>query len=493
MPFKAQNSPYYKVEIVLPGYGTTPRLSSKTERKAVAERMEQALRYVWEDGYYALIEALEPEGPGQGGRIDLPTLFHAWRRGKLDALARRLDDPLLRSAVRRFAQTLSYDNHQLGARHLLRMTVEPSGPLLAGRDARVSWLYEPSHIDRCVRHMIERDGYEPNTVRNGVWGFLSKFLQDRLGQADTRAILSQANRPDTDDRRDVILSPAALHRVICASEWEVRMFLLIKASTGIDKSPILRIRTRDVDFERWTLFVRDNKTRERRAVIDLPPVATYALHVLLQDRNTDQKAFRLSRGQLDYRWRKARRDAGLTPENGYEKGVRLKDLRHTFAAHYVRAGGNLAGLMGRLRHKREAQSLMYARYETSGISDMEQAAAAMGLKLPDRLRKNLTEPDVEGRTKLEIPAWWFDPSEPPRLMGAGEPEMLDVPKRGGQGGGRKGLVPDDYRQAVNQAGSISGAARLLDVSKSTVRGQCQRHRIPVPSLDDQVPGETSSK
>jgi integrase len=411
----------------------------------------------------------------------------------LAELARRVNDPLLEEAVTAFAQTLDYENHRLGARHFLRITVDPSDPLLAGKGARVSWLYEPSHIDRCVRHMIETEGYKPNTVKNGLWGFLSKFLQDRLGTPDARAILREADRPSEDDRRDVVLSPEALHRVISASEWEVRMFLLIKASTGIDKTPILRIRGRDVDEENWSLFVRDTKTRERSARIDLPPVAMYALQMLLEDRRPEERAFRLSKGQLDYRWRKARKAAGLTPENGYEEGVRLKDLRHTFAAHYLRGGGNIAGLMGRLRHSREEQSLMYGRHETNGHSDMQGAAEAMGLELPDPLKEDLSEPESNGRADWKIPEWWFDPSEPPRLPGEDGPEILDVPDRGGLGGGRKGYSEEDYRKAIEEAGSISGAARLLDVGKSLVRRQCMRHEIPVPTLDGQVPGDSDSE
>ncbi|MCS3676326.1 integrase [Salinibacter ruber] len=493
MPFKASNSSKYKVEIVLPGYGKTSRLSTKSKRKATAEKMEKALRLIWEDGFYELVEALEPEGPGKGGKIDLPTLYHAWRRDELDELARRVNDPLLKEAVKTFAQTLDYENHRLGARHFLRITVEPSGPLLAGTEARVSWVYEPSHIDRCVRHMIQAEGYKPNTVKNGLWGFLSKFLQDRLGTPDARAILREAERPSEDDRRDVVLSPEALHRVISASEWEVRMFLILKASTGIDKTPILRIRGRDVDEENWSLFVRDNKTRERSARIDLPPVAMYALQMLLKDRRPEERAFRLSKGQLDYRWRKTRKAAGLTPENGYEDGVRLKDLRHTFAAHYLRGGGNIAGLMGRLRHSREEQSLMYGRHETNGHSDMESAAEAMGLELPDRLKEDLSEPESEGRSDWQIPEWWFDRSEPPRLPGEDGPEILDVPDRGGLGGGRKGYSEADYREAIEEAGSISGAARLLDVGKSLVRRQCIRHEIRVPTLDGEVPGDSDSE
>ncbi len=493
MPFKASNSKYYKVEIVLPGYGETPRLSTKSKRKSVAEKMEQALRHIWEDGYYELVEALEPEGSGRGGRIDLPALYHAWRREELDELSRQINDPPLKGAVKAFAETLDYDNHRLGARHLLRLTVDPTGPGLAGSEARVSWLCDPSHIDQCVDYMVDTEGYKPNTVKNGLWGFLSKFLQDRLGTPEARAILSEADRPSEDDRRDVVLPPEALHRVISAAEWEVRMFLVIKASTGIDKSPILRIRGRDIDKENWTLFVRDNKTRERSARIDLPPVAMYALQVLLEDRRTEERAFRLSKGQLDYRWRKARKAAGLTPQNGYEDGVRLKDLRHTFAAHYLRGGGNIAGLKSRLRHNREEQSLMYARHDTNGHSDMQGAAEAMGLELPEQLEADLPEPDSEEDSQLEISEWWFDPSEPPRLPGEDGPEILDVPDRGGLGGGRKGHSEADYREAIEEAGSISGAARLLDVGKSLVRRQCIRHEIPVPTLDGKVPGDSDSE
>jgi hypothetical protein len=149
--------------------------------------------------------------------------------------------------------------------------------------------------------------------------------------------------------------------------------------------------------------------------------------------------------------------------------------------------------MGRLRHSREEQSLMYGRHETNGHSDMQSAAEAMGLELPDRLEEDLSEPESEGQSDWEIPEWWFDRSEPPRLPGEDGPEILDVPDRGGLGGGRKGYSEADYREAIEEAGSISGAARLLDVGKSLVRRQCIRHEIPVPTLDGDVPGDSDSE
>ncbi len=490
MPFKASNSPYYKVEITLPGYGKTPRLSAKTKRKALARKMEDALRYIWDDGRRDLIEALEPRGKGQGGRIDLPTLYHAWRQDALQSLERRLNDPPLADAVRQYARTLDYNNHRRGARHVLRMATEPSGPLLAGEQARLSWLYDSAHLDQLLQYMIHEDGYAVNTVRNEPYGFLSKFLRHRLGEADAHQILAEVDRPSEDDRREVWLTPDDVRRVVSASEWEVRMFLVLTTSTGIDKTPALRIERRDVDFDKWTLFVRDTKTKSRTRSLQLAPVALFALQLLFK-HNSGDTAFDLRKGQLDYRWRKARRIAGLTPEDGFEDGVRLKDLRHTFAVHYMKGGGSIAGLQGRLGHSRGAQSMMYARHEVEETTDMEEAAKSMGLTLPDALREELPDRSSPEQTENSIPAWWFDPDEPPRRIDGEEDETLSVPARkseGKGGGGRRGFSPDDYRRAVEKEGSIAGAARRLDVNESTVREQCIRHEIEVPTIGG-IPGE----
>lgn len=488
MPFKASNSPYYKVEITLAGYGQTPRLSTKTERKALAKKMEDALRYVWEDGHYDLIEALEPQGRGESGLIDLPTLYHAWRRGTLRDLQRRLIDPPLLEAVRSYAKTLDYSNHRRGARHLIRLTTHQGGPLLAGQSARLSWLYEASHITRCIRHMIDVDGYKANTVANHLYGFISKFLRHRLGDGDAQQILADVDRPSIDDRRDVWLTADDVRRVVSASEWEMRMLLLLSASTGIDKTPLLRIRVRDVDFETWSLFVRDTKTKSRKRTLQLAPVAVFCLQLLAEGRDASETVWDLTRGQINYRWRKARRFAGLTEDGGFSSAVRLKDLRHTFAVHYMRSGGSLAGLQGRLGHSRGAQSMMYARHELDSTTDMEQAAQSMGLQLPDWLRDEVPDPEHEASDKEQVPAWWFDRTAPPRIDG----EELPVPQRMSDteksGGGRKGYTADDYRRAVEKARTMAGAARLLDVNDKTVREQCIRHEIEVPSIGG-VPGK----
>ena len=50
-------------------------------------------------------------------------------------------------------------------------------------------------------------------------------------------------------------------------------------------------------------------------------------------------------------------------------------------------------------------------------------------------------------------------------------------------GGRKGYSPDDYREAVEETGSIRGAANELGVNYRTAYDACKRHSIYVPTLD----------
>lgn len=49
-------------------------------------------------------------------------------------------------------------------------------------------------------------------------------------------------------------------------------------------------------------------------------------------------------------------------------------------------------------------------------------------------------------------------------------------------GMRRGYDADDYRKAIAEAGSLSGAARALGVHRSTVREMVDLYEIDVPTL-----------
>ncbi|MFB6273980.1 MAG: hypothetical protein ABEL51_13905 [Salinibacter sp.] len=56
------------------------------------------------------------------------------------------------------------------------------------------------------------------------------------------------------------------------------------------------------------------------------------------------------------------------------------------------------------------------------------------------------------------------------------------PKLEYQPGEAKGLTEADYREAVREEGSILGASETLGVARTTVREQCKRYEIEVPTL-----------
>jgi len=61
-------------------------------------------------------------------------------------------------------------------------------------------------------------------------------------------------------------------------------------------------------------------------------------------------------------------------------------------------------------------------------------------------------------------------------------------------GGRVGYDADDYREAIEEHGTIRSAARELGVSRTTVREMCVRHEIEVKSLGgvpEPLPSQTS--
>lgn len=265
MPKKKPNSPYYKVQRKnLPGYGDTGLLSTRTTSLKRAREMEVLLQWLADEEMYDLLDALKPEVRGGHGRVTLADLLRAKKEGRIADVRRGLLDPPLDQVLRDFAPHLSYGNFERGLRHLLRLTSDPSEPRLAPPGARLSWLTVPAHVNTVTRWMVG-EGYKPKTVQNSVWGALSKLLQHHYGKGRARDILGEAERPNADDARDVWLTADDCHRVISACEWEMRMAMLLMASTGADVGPLLRLRVGDFDRERWTLYRHEDRLQEAHA------------------------------------------------------------------------------------------------------------------------------------------------------------------------------------------------------------------------------------
>ena len=141
--------------------------------------------------------------------------------------------------------------------------------------------------------------------------------------------------------------------------------------TGCRRSEIVRLRWTEVADD--ALHLADTKTGPRtvflnaqaRAVLARQPRTEDACHVFPAAGGGSARSLHLSL------WRTARRQAGLD-------GVRLHDLRHTFASHAVLRGAPLPVVSRLLGHGSPRMTLRYAHV---GDGETEAAAERIGAGL----------------------------------------------------------------------------------------------------------------
>ena len=136
--------------------------------------------------------------------------------------------------------------------------------------------------------------------------------------------------------------------------------------TGARKSEITKLKWQEVDFDRSCLRLADSKSGAK--VVPLGPPALAVLSGLIQS-DESQFVFPAESGGLAFQgtekvWRKLRLAAGLT-------GLRIHDLRHSFASAGLLAGDNLA-IIGKLLGHADVKTT--ARYAHLSDDPVKQAA-----------------------------------------------------------------------------------------------------------------------
>ncbi len=162
-----------------------------------------------------------------------------------------------------------------------------------------------------------------------------------------------------------------------------RMFAAVTLSvaTGLRQGELLRLDWSDVDFTKSTVQVRHSKNDDARTV-HMPESAAEALQALKRSSKvlgagvfTTPEGLRLSKPQLETRWRRIKRLAGLSD-------FRWHDLRHTAASYLAQSGASLLEIGAVLGHRSPSVT---ARY-----SHMVQGAPVTGHdKVDAKLRGSL--------------------------------------------------------------------------------------------------------
>lgn len=181
--------------------------------------------------------------------------------------------------------------------------------------------------------------------------------------------------------RERFLSSEELRRLGEALEAEdvhpyARSIIRLLVFTGARRTEIAALRWREVDLERGFLFKLETKTGKQAI-----PIGKAAIKLLSElPRDHPEWVFPASRGEgyyagLNKQWERIREAAGLD-------GVRLHDLRHTFASAGA-AGGLGLTVVGALLG--QSQTATTARYSHLAESPMRAAADLISDSLAEKL------------------------------------------------------------------------------------------------------------
>jgi integrase len=153
----------------------------------------------------------------------------------------------------------------------------------------------------------------------------------------------------------------------------IRLLML----TGCRKNEIVTLRWKDVDLEALELNLADTKTGSR--IVPLAPAAVRVLAALPRDSDNPWVIAGKKAGShltdLQHPWRRIRARAGLD-------GVRIHDLRHSFASRAVALGESLP-MIGKLLGHTQVQTT--ARYAHLAHDTVKASASRVAESIGDAL------------------------------------------------------------------------------------------------------------
>lgn len=395
MPYKRPNSPYYQIrKRSLQGYGDTGVITTKTESKAVARRMEDLLEEVAERAlldptWTDLLEAICEERT-----ITLPEVLKAKNRGTLEKLCRQLTDPSLEEAIEQYRNEADPTRQTNVGLDMLEQKM-PASARLSDLDAQT--------IMRLCKE-AEDEGRKRNSVRRYYMRAMSLLIRHHLGNAERDRIFADVQYEAEDDTREVHLIPEEIQRLLDACHQigkplyeELAVIIRMALQTSADRGVLLAgdrsdgeargLRVRDVriyhdeDEGRYSgeVFLHDQKSKERSRAVPLTDSLCRELLVLAKSKGPDDTVFDMSYNQLDYRWQKVRAMADL-------EDVRFKDLRAQTAQYGEMAGIDQTTLQQTMGHSDESMTRRYQQ-RSSALSE-EQAAELEAEMLGDLATEN---------------------------------------------------------------------------------------------------------
>jgi integrase len=232
-----------------------------------------------------------------------------------------------------------------------------------------------SHVAKLHRQITERAPYRANRVLALLSTMFNLAIQEGMrADSPTKGVKRNVETP-----RERFLSGDELVRLLDAlaahpdqSEANAVRLLML---TGARRGEVLSMMWDQIDFEKatWTKPSSHTKTKKTHHV----PLSAPALQLLAQMRDGPSSAYVFpGRGGNGYRadlkkpWEAIHKAAGIT-------GLRLHDLRHSFASVAAAGGASLPIIGKLLGHTQTATTARYAHLDVDPLREVAERVGAI--------------------------------------------------------------------------------------------------------------------
>jgi excisionase family DNA binding protein len=200
------------------------------------------------------------------------------------------------------------------------------------------------------------------------------------GCASSNPILKIEMFPERDNLKQRVLSEGEEVRLLATAAPHLRAVIIGLLNTGARRNELLTLRWSEVDLERGTILLTRTKGGTDRTI----PVNKRLMDLLrgLKTGSNGGYVFTGPKGErirtIRRAFQNACRRAGLT-------GLRIHDLRHTFATRLIRSGADIITVKELLGH----HSVVVTERYTHGEDERRRAAVERLAPKPTEIRENL--------------------------------------------------------------------------------------------------------
>jgi integron integrase len=287
-----------------------------------------------------------------------------------------------------------------------------------------------AEVERFLAHLADQRQASASTHKQALSALLFLYRQV-LGTE--LPWMQEIGRPRTPTRLPTVLSRAEVERVLAATEGTTGLIARLLYGTGMRKTECLRLRVKDLDFDRHVILVREGKGQKDRIAL-LPSTLIGPLQQQVQrahalwrsDRAADSAGVEIPPG-LARKYPRADRTWGwfwvfpsdresIDPRSGIRrrhhlfeeqvsraikrasvvagiaKPVGAHTLRHSFATHLLERGQDIRTIQELLGHSHVDTTMIYTHVLNRSGRGVLSPLDELSVSLPPAIQPTVREP-----------------------------------------------------------------------------------------------------